>query len=165
MSEKKKIIIESIICGGAIIAVMGGFIAHETIIGYNTPESYKNNTIVEYNGEDYYLKELYKLTSDKETHLCILEKKSKSELGLGLTPDGKVGVVVFNTDQPMVYVDINSKQQIAIAGYENIFGYNVEKVIDYFPFEEYGNRDRVVISQEKVDEVIGTKGNTLKNRI
>ena len=160
-NEKKEFIRSIAIYTSACAAIIGGFALYEKLVGFNTPNTYNKTATVIYDDKEYLLKELYKVSSDEETHLCILEKKSHSNLSYGITPEGKFGYIYTTDKDPNVYVDIKTNKEIAIEGYESIFGYNVEKLINYFPYEEYGSKEKVRIPQEKIDEVIKEKNKSI----
>ncbi len=143
---------------GSLCGVIGtSLLTYGCSTEYNSPEAYNNNATVIYDDKEYLLKDLYKLTSDDETHLCRLEKRSHTEIGYGITSEGKLGYMYTTKKDPGVYIDMKTNQEIAIEGYEGVFGYTVEKLIDYFPYEEYGSKDKVCIQQEKIDEIIKVK--------
>ena len=153
--------IQLAIIGGVITSIIGGSIAYAKFIGFNTPESYNNTATVIYDDNEYLLKDLYKLTSDDETHLCIKEHKSHYDMTYGITPKGEIGYMYVIEEDPSIYIDIKTNEEIAIEGYESAFGYNAEKLINYFPYEEYGSVNKVYIQQESVDEIINPKTKTI----
>ena len=159
--EKKEFVRNMVISASTCAVLMGGVILYEGLVGYNTPNAYNNTATVVYDDKEYLLKELYKLSSDDETHLCVLEKKSHLDYNYGITPEGKFGYVYSTTEDPSVYVDIKTNKEIAVEGYEGIFGYNVEKLANYFPYEKYGSKEKVRIPQEKVNEVIEEKNKSI----
>lgn len=157
MSKKK---IKNIMAGTAVVLalsspiVVGSYTAVK--VGFNTPLDYERTAKVEYNGENYYLFQLYKFISpDGEEHFCSLESSSSHlEFGARLKSDG-LGFGLNVASNPKVYVDIDTGEEIAVEGYESIGGYKIEKVADLFPFEEYGSREIVVIPQDQFASVVG----------
>ena len=155
--DKKKI--KNIALGAAAALVIStpvvGLVSLGNNVGYNTPLDYKNTARVEYNGEQYKLFSLHKLTSqDGEEHICALTNDGNHlELGIRVKLSG-LGFGPNLSSNPYVYVDINSKEVIAVEGYEETMGYQVEKIADLFPFEEYGSREIVVIDQDHFESVV-----------
>lgn len=155
MNRKK---IKEIIAGAALVTALTSpvLVFGTTIIvtGCNTPTNYAATACVEYNGEEYSLFNLYRLTSvDGEEHICKLETSMHIEHGLKWKVSG-LGIGPKLVKDPNVYIDLDSNEELAIEGYEDTSGYQVEKLFDYFPFEKYGSRERVVISQDEFIDVL-----------
>ena len=161
MNDGKISLIKTLIVSGTCAAIAGGVIIYMGSVGYNTPESYNNTATIIYDDKEFLLKDLYKLTSNDETHLCIKKHKSHPDFTYGITPKGEFGYMYVIDADPSVYIDIKTNEEIAIEGYEGVFGYDAEKLINYFPYEEYGSVNKVYIQQESVDEIIDPKTKTI----
>lgn len=151
--DKKRI--KSIIAGTALAAVLSSPVAIGAAVvinvGHNTPMDYESTASVEYNGDKYKLFDLYKLTSlDGEEHICRLDISRHINYGRKI-----IGIGPRFIEDPGVYIDIDSGEDITIEGEEQESGYEVEKIADLFPFEEYGSKEVVVIPQDEFESVVG----------
>ena len=161
MEDRKSFVIKSLVSLGICGGLVGGTLAYVYNVGFNSPTMYSDTAKVVYDAKEYFLKDLYKLTSEEETHVCRKESRSSTKLQYCITPEGKFGYMYTLSSDPSIYIDIETDQEIAIEGYESLFGYSVEKLIDYFPYEEYGSEYIVYIYKDQVDEKIKPKVKTM----
>ena len=76
-------------------------------------------TKVNYNGQEYYLEDLYQLTKDGEKHICVLESGGFDYIpswGVGMT--GDINYDYHLSINPKVYTDIATGEMITYRGYE-----------------------------------------------
>lgn len=169
--KKEKIIMKSIKIGAGIIAVLGvgvsccKFVKYEKDTWYQKPANYYACTLVEYNGSQYNLNSLYKLTFEDACYICKKVEKSHTETKIvpAMTPNGyRMGLSSYTVDDPDVYVDIKTNKEVCVEGYESIFRVKVEKLSDYFTFEEYGtegaeNNTKTIITEDQVNDIMNNK--------
>ena len=117
MKEKEKIQQKNKMSLIAFLFFCGGLITGGMIERIDTnnkiKDNYQENARIVYQGEEYPISNLYQLTKMDESHVCLLDSD--------------------------IYYDIQNGEITSIKGYEEAFGYDVIHLIEFFPYEEFGN--------------------------
>jgi len=160
---KRKIV--KVVAGTAIAAAItlgvafGGPAIKDAIKAVKDAIQYENTQIV-YNESNYKLENLYILSNEDGKELCYqtaIDSKMETDVRIGIAMDngmimgmdGSVGFQIGgNYDSGIMvvgmptkikttygYITLDTNKLIAIRGLENQFGYSVEKVKAFIPFE------------------------------
>ena len=117
-----------------------------------------NNTQINYNGMFYDLGDLYLISSENEKELCYLieiDSQTKTSVTVGIKVES--GEPLLGISQSTLktygYISVKTDKLVVIRGLEAQFGYNVEKIKDFIPYE-IAEENNFKFSEEEFENLV-----------
>lgn len=161
------------------VAIAGALAAGITFGGPAIKDSIQyNNTQITYNNEDYKLKNLYVLKNENGSEICYkkaIDSETEISVGPGISTgngfvvgmNGNFGVSIGGQSKPgsmtmgvvskpktiYGYISINTDELLAISGHEKEFGYEVDTLKTYIPFE-VAKEQGFIITEDDMENLV-----------
>ena len=87
-------------------------------------------TEVNYNGKRYFLEDLYQLTKEEESHVCVRKTGEFDFAPTNLSISGEPGYSYMPSIRLDSYMDITTGEEICYEGEEEKLGYTVKPITE-----------------------------------